>query len=66
MLPGKGQVSHQSGSILAQVQLCVKFQDFATQASYLHPHCNIVLGVLCTFSDNLGGTGLHKHRGPIP
>ena len=39
---------------------------FATWASYLHPHCTIVLGVLCTFSDNLDGPGLHQHRGPIP
>ena len=64
--PSLRQVSRQPGSILAQVQLCVKFQDFATRASYLHPHCIIVLGVLCTFSDNLGLTRFHKHRGPIP
>ena len=27
---------------------------------------DIILGVLCTFSDNLGGTGLHSHKCPIP
>ena len=66
IFPYLWQVSHQPGSILAHVQLCVKIQYFATRASYLHLHCTIVLGVSCTFSDNLGGTGLHKHRGPIP
>ena len=29
-------------------------------------HCTIVLGVFCTSSDNLGGTGLHKHKGHNP
>ena len=63
--PSFWQVCHQPGSTLVHVQLCVKFQD-ATWASYLHPHCTIVLGVLCTFSDNLGGTGLHNHKCLIP
>ena len=42
-----------------------RFQD-ATLASYLRPYCTIVLGVLCTFSDNLGGIGHHNHKCPIP
>ena len=63
--PSFWQVSHQQGNTLVHVQLCVKFQH-ATWASYQHPHCTIVLGVLCTFSDILGGTGLHNHKCPIP
>ena len=65
-VPSFWKVSHQAGSILLHVQLCVKFQEFITRASYLHPHCTKVMGVLCTFSDNLAGTELHEHRGPIP
>ena len=49
------------------MQLCMNFQDFASPASYLHQHCTrTILGLLSNFSDNLGGTGLHNHKCPIP
>ena len=63
--PSFWQICHQPGSTLVHVHLCVKFQD-ASWTSYLNPHCTIVLGVLCTFSDKFGGTGLHNHKCPIP
>ena len=53
-----------AGSIIVHEQLLCEVWNFKTAswASYLHPHCTIVLGVLCTFSDNLAWTGFHKQR----
>ena len=41
--PSFWQVSHLPGSTIVHMQLCMKFKDFASRASYLHPHCTRII-----------------------
>ena len=50
----------------AYLFMCSSVWNFKMLPGLLTYICTIVLGVLCTFSDNLGGTGLHNHKCPIP
>ena len=58
------QVSHLSGSIIVHMQMCRKFQAY--RVPYQYQHCTIILGLSCNFSDNWGGTGLHKYKRSYP